>query len=184
MFAFPFPNVSKFLMAAKHGCFTISDPKLPIEKNTGFQTYSIAGANKIEPLIIPLKQYSSQSEFNSIEINYGPKWMKEHRNALQTAYGKSPFFEFYDYKLFKLYSDEIQYLADFNYNSIQWLLEMFQLDIPIVIDTESQNPQSEITPYPYPQVFEGKFGFRPFISSLDLLFNQGPLSLDYLKQTI
>lgn len=184
MIALPFPPVSTMLNAIKVGSFKVENLEEPIGKTAGFQTYCIAGANKIEPLIIPLKQYTSKSKFNSIEINYSPKWIKEHKNALQTAYGKSPFFEFYDYKLFSLYSQENTFLCDFNLKSIQWLLEMFQLNIDVEYSSSLPEENNQIIPSTYPQVFESKFGFRPNVSCLDLLFNQGPLSIDYLKQSI
>ncbi|WP_375181997.1 WbqC family protein [Chryseobacterium sp.] len=35
-------------------------------------------------------------------------------------------------------------------------------------------------PYSYIQVFESKYGFIPNLSILDLLFNEGPNSINFL----
>ena len=41
--------------------------------------------------------------------------------------------------------------------------------------------QAQYTNTPYHQVFDTRFGFRPNLSILDLLFNLGPESLSYLN---
>jgi hypothetical protein len=43
---------------------------------------------------------------------------------------------------------------------------------------------SQFKPQPYTQVFHEKFGFVPNLSILDLLFNEGPNSLNILEQSV
>jgi hypothetical protein len=42
----------------------------------------------------------------------------------------------------------------------------------------------EYTFDPYPQVFSEKHGFKEDLSIIDLLFNEGPASIDYLKNGV
>ena len=41
----------------------------------------------------------------------------------------------------------------------------------------------EFSPSEYTQVFSDKMGFVPNLSILDLIFNMGPESLDYIEST-
>ena len=45
-------------------------------------------------------------------------------------------------------------------------------------------PDPQFNPQPYTQVFEEKQGFIPNLSILDLLFNEGPNSLNVLENSV
>jgi hypothetical protein len=60
------------------------------------------------------------------------------------------------------------------------------LQIQITQPTESTkfySPSNEINVPEYNQVFHEKFGFRPHVSIIDLLFNQGPLTKSYFENS-
>jgi hypothetical protein len=72
--------------------------------------------------------YRFPQKINTVRINNTTNWMKKHRQALITNYGKAPFFdEFFDF-FESLYSAEWELLADLNIYLAHKLLEMLKLD--------------------------------------------------------
>src|SRR5689334_23371046 len=56
----------------------------------------IATANGPQVLSIPLINGRSQRQpLNLVRPSYDNKWQREHVNAIQTAYGRSPYFPYY-----------------------------------------------------------------------------------------
>jgi len=88
-----FPNISWFLHAHKLNQFLI-DQNPRFLQNKFLNKFAIPGPNQIQTLIIPVLAESKNGTYDAVKIDYSPKWIREHKNALQTAYGKSPFFEF------------------------------------------------------------------------------------------
>ena len=183
-----FPNLSWFIYACKNNQFLI-DENPRFLQNKFLNKFAIPGPNQIQSLIIPVLAETKNGDFDSVKIDYSQKWIREHKNALQTAYGKSPFFEYYDYRIFNIYDQQIEHLSHLNHllfnNMRQWIgLQNIQIvfannqDIALF---DSRNNEIEIPEYN--QVFHEKFGFRPQVSILDLLFNQGPLAKEYFQNT-
>ena len=171
--------------------------------------YNIAGPNNIETLTVPVTQKDKHNPINQVRINYNENWIKDHKQAWQTAYGKSPFFEHYDYRFWLILDAQPVMLIDLIRPWNQLLFA--KLGIPKdgltgafsstnsnePLDTaarssetpaaETQSLVSQNTGVPiasYPQVFDVKFGFRSEVSGIDLLFNQGPLAKEYLSQYV
>jgi hypothetical protein len=167
--------------------------------------YSIVSANSLQSLIIPLKKSGKDDIFANKEISYDHNWIKEHKNALQTAYGKSPFFEYYDYKLFQIFDKKHPYLWELNLNIMNMIFPYLGWQNNEIIEFQTSymsliskinsvtslkylpnNTSPNIITYSkkipeYAQVFDSKLGFQPSVCILDLLFNLGPLSNEYFK---
>ena len=102
--------------------------------------------------------------------------------------------ELYEDDLKEIFFKQPEKLMDFNIDLLSCILSLIEIDLsfsfkenycPLSPQEESLiNAKQESTiSYPvYQQVFETKHGFIPHLSILDLLFNQGPQSLDYLEQ--
>lgn len=188
-----------------------------IEQHENFQkqTYRnrciIATANGTQALTVPvihqliptpdLSAKSSAPPITSLLISDHGNWRHLHWNALCSAYGDSPFFEFYadDIQPF-FFERRWETLFEFNLDIIHTLCEL--LDIhpnlqltdsymddtvnPHIIDYRSRiNPKHpaedpDFQPRPYWQVFQQRHGFLPNLSILDLLFNTGPEAIFYL----
>ena len=144
--------------------------------------YKIAGPNNIQSLTVPITQDDKHNPISQVRINYNENWIKDHKHAWQTAYGKSPFFEYYDYRFWSILDARPVMLSDLLHPWNQLLF--VQLGLSAVESTSKEIQQNIIQIKPYPQVFDVKFGFRSDVSGIDLLFNQGPLAKEYLSQYV
>ena len=164
------PSVNWYLNCQMNG-YWIS------EKNTS-NYYWIAGPNSLQKLQIPIQQQSKLEVPNNRKISYNHKWIAEHKNAWKTAYGKSPFYEYYDYRLHQILDSKIETIGELSQtllNTINPLIGGKSLEIT------TKNPVVKELVDPYYQVFEDRYGFRQPVSILDLLFNLGPMSSPYLE---
>lgn len=189
-------------------CHIVQAEELIFENEDNYQkqTYRnrqyIYGANGKLLLNIPIKhtgKKNGRQKYKEVKIENDFKWQINHWRSLETAYRTSPFFEFYEDELIHLYEKEYKFLLDFNYDCFEAVCgclqlekkyrktEEYHLEIPQeklqdkrhLIDAKSKR---EITLETYTQVFEEKFGFISNLSILDLLFNEGPNSVNYLQQ--
>jgi len=142
--------------------------------------YNIAGPNNIQTLTVPITQDDKHNPITQVRINYNENWIRDHKHAWQTAYGKSPFFEYYDYRFWSILDAQPVMLSDLIYPWNQLLFA--QLGLNSFESTSKETQQKIIQIKSYPQVFDVKFGFRSEVSGIDLLFNQGPLAKEYLSQ--
>ena len=164
------------------------------------QTYRnrclIATTNGIQALTVPVERDAEQ--IGSVRISDHGNWRHLHWNALKSAYGESPFFDYYQDDIRPFFERRWDYLLDFNEAIRKKMCELLDIE-PIVSLTETfiapeglagdfrsairpkhPEPDSDFTPKRYYQVYEQKHGFLPNLSILDLLFNMGPESVLYL----
>jgi hypothetical protein len=182
-----FPSIQWFIMAQKQGKNSLLQ-QFSAPNNKYTNKYIIAGPNQLQTLTIPLISSSKSDYFPQIQIDYSQKWIREHKNALQTAYGKSPFFEYYDYRIFDVFDKQIPELAKLNQSLLELTTKLVGLETIEFSQIENDDAQLIFnsdkmeTPTPeFSQVFDAKYGFRPKVSILDLLFNLGPLCKDYFQ---
>ena len=174
-----------------------------IEQHEHFvkQTYRsrciIATTQGTQALTVPVERDILKSQaIKDIRISDHGNWRHLHWNALQSAYGESPFFEYYEDDLRPFFEKRWTFLFDFNEAIREKLCEL--LDIcPVVRFTEKYvsdhasdyreainpkhpAPDPDFQPRRYYQVYEAKHGFLPNLSVVDLLFNMGPESVFYL----
>lgn len=140
-------------------------------------------------LSVPVvKTKGSQSSTKDIAISYAEDWQKNHWNTIQSAYGKSPFFEFYADDIEKLVFSQHKLLYELNFAIFKQSLKWLDADFSVPIDNDggnislntmqllSKNGNVKLNHQKYYQVFEEKFGFIENLSILDLIFNEGPKS--------
>ena len=149
------------------------------------------------------------SLINSVRISDHGNWRHLHRNALKSAYGESPFFEYYEDDLRPFFQPDWEFLFDFNEAIRKKMCELLDihpnvhytesftspldisrtshlvprtshLDYRYAIQPKHPAPDADFTPRPYYQVYREKHGFLPNLSILDLLMNMGPESIFYL----
>ena len=153
---------------------------------------NIYAANGKLRLTIP-KQHkgSSKTTINKIKISYNETWQKEHWRSIVSAYNSSPFFEYYKDLFRPFFEVKDVYLISFNAKLQELILKLLQVKIKCqssnkYLDTgqfkDLRNHTFSKKKIPkYNQVFLEKHGFISDLSILDLLFNLGPESTEYLN---
>lgn len=156
----------------------------------------IAGPNGQQVLTIPVeKPEGGKSLMKDLRISDHGNWRHLHWNALESSYGKSPFFEYYADDLRPFYEQRWTYLMDYNEALQQKLYELLDIEVNTrrtaewipqtattgeVVDLRHLAEPSSLQslPFtPYYQVFAQRHGFQPHLSIVDLLFNMGPESI-------
>jgi hypothetical protein len=159
--------------------------------------YHIAGAEGRLTLSIPLaKGRDQRAAMGDILIFNKDNWQVNHWRTLESAYRRSPYYEFYEHSLLELYSRPYEKLTDFSLASIHWTMRLLRLhpvevitdvyikDYPEGVDLRSYHPlkQGNAAFLPYTQVFQERTGFLSDLSILDLLFCEGPMAHDWLTR--
>ena len=179
-----------------------------IERHESFikQTYRnrmiIPTTNGPLSLTIPTNHNTSLS-MKDIRISDHANWRHVHWNALLSAYGESPFFEYYQDDIRPFYEKKYEFLFDFNMETTEKMIELLDIrpkisiteayiqskelkeedeikDFRDVIRPKKPLPDAEFAPKRYYQVYGQKHGFQPNMSILDLLFNEGNEAIFYL----
>ncbi len=125
---------------------------------------------------IPLVKETRQLDYRSVEISYQEHWQNQLMNALKTSYGKTPFFEYYDYRFEAVIMQKHQFLWDLNYSMLEATLACLKLDVELKEESPAAyvpDPEFSRNEVPYYQVFADKVGFTGQLSILDLIFNEG-----------
>jgi len=190
-----FPNIHQFtqIIKADNIIFEVSDN---YQKQTFRNRTYIYGANGKLGLFIPVIHTHKKRElFKDVKISYESNWMDLHLKSLQSAYRSSPYFEYFEDDLIKLYSEKEKFLVDFNIKCFKLISNLLDLDLDFKISNEYLEKTSDIidlrdlsnarkekkieTPK-YIQVFESKHGYINNLSILDLIFNEGPNSVSLI----
>jgi|TARA_B110000238_G_scaffold21382_1_gene20806 hypothetical protein len=190
-----FPPISQFSEIVRFNEITFE-----VEDNFQKQSYRnrcyIYGANGQQMLNIPIqknKSFEKQKTKDTL-VDNSVKWQDQHFKSLKASYNCSPFFEFFEDDLHRIYSKEYRYLNDLNLDTFLFLTDVLQLEIKTK-NTVEYNHQNILNDFrflasvkqstkkqkkPYIQVFENKHGFIPNLSMLDLLFMEGPNAINFL----
>ncbi len=166
------------------------------------RTQILAANGKLD-LSIPVKKLNTKELLKDVEIAYTENWQTNHWRAITSAYKNSPYFEFFEEEINYFYNKEFKFLMELNNEQLHLILKLLKikkeisstpffekeptafLDLrnsihPKISFTEDKIVASKLTT-PYYQTFESKFPFHPNLSILDLLFNKGLETVEYLK---
>lgn len=193
--------------------YAYSDGDVLIEGCESFvkQTYRnrsyICGSGGIEVLSLPIEQGAGHSSpIRDVRLSSHGNWVRMHTEALRTAYGTSPFFEYYWDDIEAIYRRGHTFLWDFNWDLLLLLIELIDLPSFPRVTTDFLAPKQSILtvledwrygltpkkpvedarffPAGYYQPWVDRHGFVPNLSGLDLLFNMGPESILVLRDSI
>ena len=167
------------------------------------QTYrnrcTIATTQGMQTLSVPIERYDGlKCAMRDIRVSDHGNWRHLHWNALMSAYGESPFFEYYADDIRPFFEKRWEFLFDFNMEITFKMCELIDIrpttstTDTYVADTAGMHdfrdairpkyplPDEQFVPTPYYQVYRQKHGFLPNLSVLDLLFNEGNEAVFYL----
>ena len=191
------PPVEYFMAAAATG-------KILIETHESYikQTYrnrcNIVSSLGVQPLTVPVEKPAGSNAMKDMRISEHGNWRHLHLNAIDSAYGNSPFHEYYRDDFLPFYENRYENLVEYNTLLLEKVCEL--MDIPFNIEFSSSfiDPRlcsdfddyrpfmtskkadfdmpELIVPKTYYQVFSGRHGFLGNMSCIDLLFNMGPES--------
>lgn len=175
--------------------------------------FTIADTRGPLQLTVPIvKPHTSRVRWDEIEVSTHGAWWDVHRVALESAYGRTPYFEFYEDRLLPMltagvtdrypllsslarkWDEEIRSMLGLpkeeyvgSRRDAPWCIrqsEHFVNDRHSAADAPGCIPTEGLSHAlpPYRQVRESKLGFIPGLSVLDLIFNLGPEAQIYLNR--
>lgn len=176
------------------------------EKQSYRNRTTIYGANGPLDLVVPVKRPRGNSTKTcEILLDFDMPWRQIHWKALFSAYNRSPFFEIFEAELRPLYNKKVKYLIDWNSMFLGALMDMIDRERLYSLSEQYQDGSDDKTSdfrdsihpkkrmhrsdpsfhlSPYFQVFAEKHGFRPNLSFIDLLFNEGSHGVDICLRSI
>jgi hypothetical protein len=205
-----FPPLAWFALAAKDMTLS-PDRVLPslvlLEACENYQKQSyrnrcyILAGDGVQMLQVPVV-HSVSSAIRNIRVDYSTPWVLRTERALDAAYQTSAYYDYYRDDLFALMEAQPATLWELNLSTIRFLLNNMRIACELESTREFAAPGSVADDYrfsihpkrpdavldslglarPYYQVFRDRMGgFTPGLSCLDLLFNEGPDSILWLK---
>ena len=130
-----------------------------------------------------------------IRIDYSKRWQQVHSGALKASYNSSPYFEFYFESFERIFSQNHIFLLDLNMELTLVVLKLLKVNNSLSYTTDfkpigsfendfrykiTPKKESQYQGKEYIQVFNPGNGFIPGLTILDLIFNIGPDSGNYL----
>ena len=170
-------------------------------KQTWRNRCCILAGDGIQMLQVPVVHAGSM-QISDIQVDWSTPWLVRSQRALDAAYYTSAYYEYYRDELFEIMDRRAALLWDWNLSLIRFLLDKTGIACTLVTTDSFEVPGTVPDDYrydihpkrpntvlrdlglekPYYQVFSDRFGFTPGLSALDLLFNEGPDALLWLKR--
>ena len=174
-------------------------------KQTYRNRFKYYAADGVQSLSFPVVHGESAQKLRitDVEVDWSTPWLIRTERAISAAYESSAYFDHYRDELFGLLEERPRTLFELNLSILRFFLDKtgIRADIrfteeftPTGADIYGEDLREAIHPKrpntilkdlalekPYFQVFARKYGFVPNLSIMDLVFNEGPDAILYLK---
>jgi hypothetical protein len=178
-----FPPAHWFIGARDAGAWEVEGHE-NYQKGGWRNRCQIAGPNGIQLLSVPLEKGKHQRKpITEVRISYRNDWWREHEQSIRTAYGRSPYYEYYAEEIFAIPRAQPETLWELNQALTATVTRLLQWPVLPSVTEGFIYPSSTSYLRPvdipdalaaYPQVFTDRFGYLGGLSVLDVLFCLGP----------
>lgn len=176
-------SVDRYILIARHGGPVTVHTALPYDKRRkSSHRFRIADTRGPLDITIPVakpESFSSATDSDILLSGHSP-WWEVAMTALESAYGRTPYFEYYaDEFRALLHPDRVGTpLIDLTADLDRLVCRLASIPAPWYKPLPSTVRPASIPPAePFPvyrQVRQEKLGFIPHLSIVDLLFSLGP----------
>lgn len=209
-----FGSVEYYATMGAYARVVVDDTARYDKRQKATHRMDIIDTHGVKSLTVPVSRpdsFSGQLHWNNIAISQHGQWWHVIAETLASAYGRTPFFEFYIDRLARFFSPstsaEFQNVATLCREVDIAIRTILGFDNEVIYASQlaSTNSIPDASPQPsmplaayqissasivtpksveYYQVRRNKFGFVPQLSILDLIFNMGPESPIILQKMI
>jgi len=155
----------------------------------------IYSANGLLQLVIPVDHKDLyRVPMHEVKISSNSPWNKIHWRSIESAYRKSPYFEFFEAEFKPFFDKPAEKLFDFNFSLTEKIFSLVRLPFNYGFTSAYEKTEDDNSDYRnsiiiyernadlpfYNQVFSERYNFIADLSIIDLLFNKGMESKKYL----
>lgn len=172
-----FGGIDRYVAIAAHGGFSVAGDARFDKRLKSTHRCTIVDTRGPLSLTMPIvkpERYHSARWADIIVSDHG-NWTANHITALESAYGRTPFFEFYIDRLAPIIREapgrplvEVDALLEAQ------ILKILSLPPALGQSGSASDPIPAIPAIPYWQIRQATLGFTPGLSILDLIFSLGP----------
>lgn len=158
----------------------------------------INGNNGLFNLIVPTIKNKISKKYVDIKIDYSQNWINQHLQSMQSSYGKTPYFLFYEDLITQVLKLRHIFLFDLNYDLLTLFFKLlnfennFRKEKELILNglkfddlthLSNINNDNEIILTSNKIYYNNNFGknFDTNVSILDLLFTKGPETKYFLN---
>lgn len=155
----------------------------------------VLGPHQVEILQVPVKKFSNHELIRNIEVDYSTAWDRKAWRTLQNIYRNTPFFEYFEDHIYKVFAKRYERLIDLNTTTLTICLKLMRMNKTIClrdfsyyeyknqfISFNAKNRGENAVNLPfrsYTQNFGNKFEAN--LSILDLIFMKGTGSWEIVE---
>lgn len=185
-------NIAYYAAMAAYGRAVVCSDALFDKREKAVHRCDIADTHGPVQLTVPVAKPHgiARARWSDVRVSDHGAWWHVHRVTLESAYGRTPFFEFYIDRFLPFLSPEVMEKCPTIASLDLALDEVVRsiLMIPTEVIADGSDVAAVVRPHgftdfpSYYQVRADRQGFIPNLSILDLIFNLGPEAPLYLQK--